>query len=182
MGTPAGVKVGPGLLYIAPIGTTEPSDVSGALPSAWTAVGYTEEGSTFKFETKFEDVEVAEELDPVKIVATGRMSSVEFKMAEINARNVSKAFNGGTIGTPTGGSVTFEPPDLGAETRVMLVWQSDDNQERWLLRRVLQTGAVEIARKKAPDKSVIPVEFKCEIPTDGSTIFKAWITSALAYS
>jgi hypothetical protein len=182
MGTPAAVKVGPGLLYIAPIGTTEPTAGSGALPSAWVAVGYTETGSEFDFTTSYSDIDVAEELDPIRIVATGRVVSVKFSMAEISARNISKALNGGTISSPSSGFVTFEPPALGAETRVMLCWQSDDAQEQWLFRRCLSTASVNIAHAKAPAKSLIPVEFRCEIPTDGSKSFKAWITSALAYT
>lgn len=181
MGTPAAVKLGPGLLYVAPIGTTEPTTLTGALPSAWVALGYTEEGSEITFEMSFEDVPVAEELDPVKVVATGRMTTVQFELAQLTARNLSVAFNGGTITGPTGGYVTFDPPDLGEEERLMLVWQADDNEERWLFRRVLQVGSVTIARRKAPDKATIPCEFKCEIPTDGSGIFKVWVTDDLDY-
>ena len=182
MGTPAGVKIGPGLLYMAPIGTAEPTTGSGALPSAWIPLGYTDEGSEFTFETTFEDVNVAEELDPVKIVATGRMTSVKFSLAEITARNLQAAMNGGAIGAPAGGFVAFEPPDLGQEVRKMIVWQADDNEERWLLRRVLQVGSIVIPRKKAPAKAVIPAEFRTEVPTDGSPIFKAWINSALPFA
>jgi hypothetical protein len=181
MGSPAAVKLGPGLLYVAPIGTTEPTTGSGALPSAWVALGYTEDGSEVTFEMSFEEVEVAEELDPVKVVATGRMTSIKFELAEMCARNLSVAFNGGTISGPASGFVTFEPPDLGDETRLMIVWQADDDQERWLFRRCLQVGSVTIARKKAPSKATIPAEFKTEIPPDGSTPFKVWITDALSY-
>lgn len=182
MGTPAAVKLGPGLLYVAPIGTTEPTTVSGALPSAWIALGYTDKGSEITFSMSFDDVMVAEELDPVKVVATGRSTSVKFELAEMTARNLSVAFNGGTITSPSGGSVTFEPPDLGQEQRVMLVWQSDDNAERWMFRRCLQVGNVTVARRKAPDKATIPCEFKTEIPTDGSAIFKVWVDSSLAHN
>lgn len=181
MGTPAAVKLGPGLLYVAAIGTTEPTTVSGALPSAWVALGYTDDGSEITFDMTFEDVPVAEELDPVKVVATGRMASAKFNLAQMTARNLSVAFNGGTITGPTGGSVTFEPPDLGEEERLMLIWQADDNAERWLFRRVLQVGSVTMARKKAPDKATIPCEFRTEIPTDGSAIFKVWMDAALDY-
>lgn len=181
MGTPAAVKLGPGLLYVAPIGTTEPTTGSGALPSAWVALGYTEDGSEVTFDMSFEDVEVAEELDSVKTVAVGRTTAVKFALAELCARNLSVAFNGGTISSPSSGFVTFDPPDLGEETRLMIVWQADDNEERWLFRRCLQVGSVTIARKKAPDKATIPCEFKTEIPTDGAKPFRAWIASSLDY-
>jgi hypothetical protein len=180
VGTPAAVKVGPGLIYVAPIGTSEPTTVSAALPSAWTAIGYTESGSTFSSTTTFDDIEVAEELDPIRTVASKRITTFKFEMAEINAQNWSVAFNGGTIGSPTSGYVTFEPPALGAEQRLMLVWSSDDAQERLLCRRVLQVGSVETARQKSPNKALIPAEFRLEVPLDGSKIFKLWEPSALA--
>jgi hypothetical protein len=180
MGTPAAVKVGPGLVYVAPIGTTEPTTVSAALPSAWVPVGYTESGSTFTSAVTYEDIEVAEELDPIRTTATKRVTTFKLDMAEINAQNWNIAFNGGTIGTPTAGYVTFEPPDLGTEQRLMLVWNSDDAQERLLCRRVLQVGTIETARQKAPNKSLIPAEFRLEIPTDGSAVFKMWLPSSLS--
>lgn len=182
MGTPAAVKLGPGHLYVAAIGTTEPSSLTGALPSAWVDLGYTEEGSEIGFEMTFEDVNVAEELDPVKVVATARSASIKFDLAQLTARNLSVAFNGGTITGPTGGYVTFDPPDLGEEERLMIVWQADDNEERWLFRRVLQVGSVNIARRKAPDKATVPCEFRTEIPTNGSGIFKVWVIDDLDYN
>lgn len=182
MGTPAAVKVGPGLLYVAPIGTTEPTTGSGALPSAWVAIGYTDNGSLFNSETNFEDIEVEEELEPIRTTATKRTTNMDFEMAEINARNLSIAYNGGTIGSPSGGFVTFEPPALGSESRLMVMWQSDDDQEALLLRRVVQIGSVGMPRRKAPDKTVIPVSFRVEIPTDGAKPFKFWEPSALAYT
>jgi hypothetical protein len=182
MGTPAAVKVGPGLLYVAPIGTTEPTTGSGAMPSAWTAIGYTDNGSMFTSETTFEDIEVEEELDPIRTTATKRKTTIDFEMAEINATHLSVAFNGGSIGSPSSGFVTFEPPALGTENRLMLVWQSDDHQEQLLLRRVVQAGSVGMPRRKAPDKTVIPVSFRVEKPLDGSAAFKFWQPSSLSYS
>lgn len=180
-GTAAGVKVGPGLIYIAPIGTTEPTTVSGTLPSAnWIPVGYTEDGSLFSSDVTFEDIEVAEELDPIRTTPTRRNTTFEVQLAEINAQNLNLAYNGGTIGSPTGGYVTFEPPALGAELRVMLCWNADDAQERLLLRRVLATGTIAIPRRKAPAKALIPITFKVELPLDGAKAFKFWEPSALS--
>ena len=181
MGTPAAVKVGPGLLYVAPIGTTEPTTVSAALPSAWVPIGYTDTGSIFNSAMTYEDIEVAEELDPIRTTATKRVISVTFSMAEINAQNWNVAFNGGTITGPTTGFVTFEPPALGSEQRLMLVWNSDDAQERLLCRRVVQVGSLAIPRGKAPAKAVIPVDFRLEKPTDSSAVFKLWQPASLSY-
>lgn len=180
MGVPNAVKVGPGLLYVGPIGTSEPASPTATLPSAWLAIGYTHEGHVFSTETTFEDIDVAEELDPVRTVATKRVTMVTFQAAEITASNMLAALNGGTLASATP-YVTIEPPDLGAETRLMLFWKSDDNQEGLLCRRVLQVGNIEIPRRKAPDKSVIPMQFRLEIPTGGEAVFKHWLPIALSY-
>lgn len=180
MGTPGAVKVGPGLLYVAPIGTAEPTTGSAALPSAWIALGFTETGHTFTVNTTYADIMVAESLDPIRTTAVSRVTSLALQMAEINAQNWDIALNGGTIGSPSVGFVTFEPPALGSESRLMLVWQSDDHQEQLLCRRVVQTGSIGVPRQKAPNKSLIPVDFRLELPLDGSKIFKLWQPSALA--
>ena len=69
-GTPGNVKLGAGRLYYAPLGTTEPTNCSTALPSAWIAVGYTENGTSIDTAITSEDIEVAEELDPIDNVNT----------------------------------------------------------------------------------------------------------------
>lgn len=170
-GTSTNVRIGPGILYIAPLGSTEPSDLSTEWDAAWVEVGYTHEGSTFGFDQTFEDVPVEEEYDPIDTLQTGRQISVSFAAAEITATNLQRAFNGGEI---TSGSdiVTFEPPAAGEVTRVMLGWEADDSKERWVFRRCVQVGSVEMARRKAPNKATIPLQFRATKP-DGEQPFKA---------
>jgi hypothetical protein len=146
---PTQVRVGPGTLYIAPVGTVEPTDLATALNVAWLDLGYTAEGHTFTASPSFDPVEVAEEVDPV-----------------------SYAMNGGTL-TVAGAVVTFDPPVPGTETRVALLWESLDKKERWVWRKCLQAGDVEIARRKAPDNATIPCSFMCEIVAGGLKPFKA---------
>lgn len=167
MGDPTKIMVGPGQLYIAPLGTDEPTDLTTAWDSDWVPLGYTHEGSEFSIENSFGDVMVAEELEPVLILQTQRLIKVTFEMAEITAENLRIAFNGGTITTNTG-YVTFTPPPAGDATPVMLGWQADDGGARWVFRKCIQTGNVTIANRKAPDKATIPVEFRCMRP-DAST-------------
>lgn len=166
MGTPSNVKVGPGIIYIAPVGSTEPTDLITAWDAAWVELGYTEAGHRFAYTPAYEPIDVAEELDPIRYESTGRQLSVGFSMAEMTARNLQIAFNGGTI-TPSGVApneiVTFEPPDLGAETRVAIGWESDDGNERWVYRKCLQTGTSEMARAKSPAKTVIAADFRLEV-------------------
>lgn len=172
------IQLGPGTLRSAPLGTAEPPDIATAYAAAWIDLGYTEEGSAFSYALTSENVPVAEEFDPVKVVTTGRTASVAFALAQVTAENLKRSLNGGTITTAVG-IVTFEPPAPGAEVRRMLAWDSEDGQERWIFRQCFQTGNVEIARRKAPAKATIPTVFTLEKPT-GLQPFKAIFVTARA--
>lgn len=165
------VKLGPGRLWVAAIGTSEPASGSAVLPSAWRSVGYTEEGNVFTTEITTEPVEVAEELDPIRYENTRRASSVQFQMAEMSRENLALALNAGAAAAND--AQAFEPPDLGTEVRCMIVWDSnesatdglDGGNVRWLYRQCYQVEAIETSRAKAPAKSLIPVRFQLEKPT-----------------
>jgi len=163
------VVVDPGLLYVAAIGTTEPTastDLAAAtLPSAWREVGYTEDGSVFKYETKSEDIEVAEELDPILSMITGRSGTLEFQMAQASRRNLFLALNSGAAGANA--ATTLEPPDPSAMVRVMLLHVSNDAGavRGTLFRQCFNVGGLELDYSKAPKKVMIPVTFKLEKPT-----------------
>lgn len=107
------------------------------------------------------------------------MASVNFSLAELTATNLEYALNGGTISAPAGGFVTFDPPDPDSIVRMMLGWDADDAQERWVFRKVVNKGTVAIPRRKAPDKALLPFEFSLEKPV-GAEPFKAWFDEDVA--
>lgn len=157
------LSLGPGRLYVAPVGTAAPTDLTTALGAAWEPIGYTEEGSEFSYEVSSEPVEVAEELDPLFYRTTGRSGTVSFAMAENTARNLTIAFNGGDVSAPaTDGSVTYTPPEPGTEERRALLFESEDGEERWVWPQVFQGGNVSMARRKGAEKTTLPVEMRVE--------------------
>lgn len=161
MGDAANVSMGPGTIYVAPLGTSEPASATAALDAAWREVGYTEEGSTFVFETTTADVEVAEEFYPVAVKTTKVAAGVRFQMAEATRENLALAINVGADAANTG---ALEPVAAGSEVRVMILVDKE-NGARWLFRRAFQGGTVEIRNAKAPDKTLIPVDFRLEKPS-----------------
>ncbi|MFI7449539.1 hypothetical protein ACIBQX_18730 [Nonomuraea sp. NPDC049714] len=180
-GNPANLALGPGKLYIAVLGTTEPTDLTTpweTVSAAWIPLGYTDEGSTFNYSVDSENVEVAEELDPVAVALTSRELGLSFALAEITASNLKRALNGGTI-TPGTGIVVFEPPALGEEVRTMLGWESEDATERWVYRKCLQIGAMEMSRAKGAAKATISCDYRLEKPAE-LPAFKAIMTTARA--
>ncbi|GAA2990821.1 hypothetical protein [Streptosporangium longisporum] len=181
-GNPGALALGPGTLYIAPLGTPEIPDNDLVTPWAsvsagWIQLGYTAEGSTFNYSVDTENVEVAEELDPIAVALTSREMNIDFALAQITATNLKTALNGGTI-TAGAGAVTFEPPQLGEEVRTMLGWESEDHTERWIYRKCLQTGGMEMSRQKGAAKATISCSFKLEKPLNGGAPFKAILDMA----
>ena len=179
----AAVRFGkPGKLFIAPLGTTQPSDAVTAWPAGWVPLGYTDEGSAFNYEISTDNVEVAEELDVLARVTTGRDASVEFALAEITKRNLTIAFNGGVI-AGTGAAWTFEPPDLGAEARVMIGWDASPNVAtndlRIVFRQCLQGGSIGLENRKGATKSTISANFMLEKPANGDKLLKIMGSAAL---
>lgn len=176
MPSSANLSLGPGRLYVAPLGTAEPTDLVTPLPAVWSEVGYTSEGSEITYSMSADPVEVAESLDPLFNRTTSRSGTCAFAMAENTVRNLTLAFNGGTITTTgTGASqiFTYEPPQPGKEVRRMIVWQSEDGTERWILRQVFQAGDVTTARRKGATYATLPVSFALEAPATGLTPFRA---------
>lgn len=174
-GNSSALGLGPGYLYFGPLGTTEPTDLVTAwtaVSAAWTAIGYTSDGSEMDYNPATSPVDVAEELDHIQMVTTGRDATVKFAMSQITATNMKLAYNGGVLTTGTG-IVTFEPPDLGTETRIMLGFQSEDGTERWVYRQCFQTGTVTLGRHKGANNATIATEFALEKPATGSRLFKA---------
>lgn len=170
-GTSSNVEAGtPGVIYAAAIGTTEPTDSTTALPSAWYQIGYTDNGSDFNYKLDTAKVEVEEELDPIAYKTTGREGSIKFAMAEATRRNLALAMNTGA--GQANGATTYSPPDPGAEVRIMLVWQDSATTptQRIVMRQCLQTGQISVARRKGNTKATIPVEFVFEKPSGLSPV------------
>lgn len=180
-GASGNVRLGPGRFYVAPLGTSEPASASAALPSAWRAVGYTEQGSAFSTNLTNSAVEVEEEVDPILYVLSKRENTLALAMAELTRRNLALALGSGA--NAANDATAFEPPDPGSEVAVMIVWDSevadtpDASNTRYLFRQCKAGGTISIPRRKAPTKATIAVTFSLEKPS-GSAPCKVWPNSS----
>lgn len=170
------IATDPGFLFHAPLGTAEPTHTvvgsvfTDAWPAAWTILGATEEGHNFDFATTTEQIEVAEFLDPIQYVETGRTGSLAFALASVTLQNLKRALNGGTVtttGTTTTTMSVYTPPKLGQSVRCMIGWESQDSTERLIAYQCFNTGTVSIARRKGAAKATIPIEYALEVPASG---------------
>lgn len=183
------VKLGAGSLFYAPLGSAEPISCTGAWPSAWTPLGYTEQGSTFTYSLTTASVTPEEEYDAVLNYITGRTTTMAFNLLESTAQNLAVALN--LAGTPSGvlddGTIYLEPPDPGTETRIMIGWGADLEASaptgvdpaygRIIIRQALQTGNLQVTRRKAPNAASASCTFTGEKPATGAKLFR-WLTPA----
>lgn len=181
------VLVDPGYLFIAPLGTTLPTNtVAGGVftdswPVAWLSLGATEEGSTFNYASTVEPITVAEYFDPISYRTTERSGSIAFNLADWTLSNYRRAVNGGvaalaaTSGTGDTTLGTLEPPEPGDEVRAMIGWESLDNTVRLVAHQTIQGGEVSSAFQRAPSKALIPCTFQMEVPSGGKpwTLYSA---------
>jgi hypothetical protein len=180
---PTHVEAGfPGTLYAAPLGTTEPTAVSGAWPAGWVELGYTDTGSEFDITPTVQAVEVEEEYWPVDQKITLYSGKVSFALAETTQQNFVIAMNGGLTtdlatgveGTNADGSLWQELPDIGLEKRIMLGWDALPKGAtgpnsiaigRFIFRKCLQAGTFKRIARKGNVKATYAVEFMLIKPT-----------------
>lgn len=190
--TPTLIKAGPGKIYYAPLATAIPTFTAAASKivgtwTNWVGVGSTDEGLTYAESTDTEDIRVAESLYAVRTVTTSKTGTVSTSLAEISDLNWKVVSNGGTITTSGTGATklnTFVPPLAGSEIRVMLGFQSADDDEVIIWYQVFNSGGFETARSSFSDKHVLPAEFSVELPDPAVALvpYKRWVSGALAAS
>jgi hypothetical protein len=172
MGSPANLTTGPGVLNVAPYLTTLPTAAGTALGTAFNQVGYTEEGYAFTLDRTMEGMYVAEKKRPIKHFVTEMKESIVFAMAEATSKNLTLAINKGAVDETTfDADAVITPPADDAEVRVSIVFDAA-NGARWVFKKCINAGTTEMARRKAPNKMLIPVEFMVEEPDDESS---AWL-------
>ena len=131
-GTISEVLIGTGVLYIKDASTSNlafPGNTSNnfdnptGMTVAWDQVGYSEDGWTLEVDKTFEDVMVAEELDPIKTLKSAQEVRLTGELAQASLTNFQVAMGGGSTasgeigagasgaaGTTASGYHTFKPP------------------------------------------------------------------------
>ena len=179
-GVVSDVLIGTGVLYVAAKGTSFPGN-SGSdwedNPSGWSDVGFSEDGWTLEYDKTFEDIMVAEEIDPIKSVKSAQEIRLTGTLAQASLTNIKEAFGGGTITEDqttnfAAGFDTLVPPatDSFTEKSLLLVTEGPSGAIRHLqIPRAINVGAFSMAQQKAPQKVLLATEFKVLVPDATST-------------
>jgi len=175
------IKAFPGTLYAAPLGTTEPTSVTGVWPTGWIMLGYTQQGTQFEDQTTAAAITPEEEIYAVRNVTTDKVARATFALAEFTAQNLRLALNLGAnpvayntaaTGTNPDGSLWTEPPVPGTEVRVMIGWDAlpkgassgVDPFARLILRQCWQDGNMQMSFRKGNAFATYACQFSCEKP------------------
>ncbi len=113
MGDASNVVVGSGRLFIAPIGTTLPTlttlvetsdgDFRPTWPAGWELVGYTKDGIEVEYQPTYKDIEVDEEMSPVKIILVKENGSIKANLSESTLQNLNTAISASILSSATAG-------------------------------------------------------------------------------
>lgn len=169
------VILGTGTLYVAPAGTAFPAGPGTAPAVAWEDIGYSDDGWTFGIDRSFEDIEVAEEFDPIKILPTGREMTLAGVVVQVTVEAIQTALAGGTITTVAGPPAVskYVPPAAdAAPVEKALLLRSDaptgTGKKRDIqMPRAISVGAIEIPHAKAPARRQLAISFRLIKPTTG---------------
>lgn len=146
---------GGGRVFIAPVGSTAPTDTTTAWDAAFKDLGYTtEDGVVLRPNLAVTDITAWQSFEPVRRIVTGRGLTVAFTLLQMTREALQLAFNGGAFtGTTT---VTYEPGEAGDIYERMLGVEAVDGDKvvRLVIPRVdisdvgdipfTKTGAVNI--------------------------------------
>ena len=177
------VLIGTGVLYVADRTTSglafPGDDGSGnwqsvaTASSAWRDIGYSEDGWTLEMDRTFEDILVAEEVDPIKTIKTAQEARLMGELSQASLANLSVAM--GQIDSyvseddsdfAAGYDVVKAPiTDSFSEMAALLIAEGPAGADRHVqMPRVVSVGAFSMQHAKAPQKVVIATEFKLLVP------------------
>lgn len=176
--TASNFLAGPGALWIAAFGATEPADsnVSSTFSaSGWTDLGGTQDGCTLSHEREFFELEADQIVEIPESRETKRVTTIKTNLAEVTLANLRYTLNGGTV-TASASYSTYTPDSSGASSAptywaLCFVGKAPGGfNRRIFVRKTLSVESVESAYKKG-EQTLFPVTWKCHYV---STSIDAW--------
>lgn len=168
---------GGGHVYVADLGTTEPTDTVAAWPAGWEELGYvTDAGVTITPGKTITDIGAWQSRLPVRRIVTAETFDVAFTLTQWNADTIALAFGGGAwVGD------VYTPPAAGDIDERMLGVEANDGEKT--LRLVVPRGMVTNVGGMqfiSTDANPIPITFSA-LETEGEagfTIIADWVAAS----
>jgi hypothetical protein len=170
---PTQVRVGiTGKILVAPVGSTEPTDVTSAWAAAWVDIGLIDDDSMPSMTPNRETAEIGawQKKQPVRIVETSRNEEWKITPIQRTGTVLKRAFGGGTVTALGGGLYKFTPPSAGSVDEMAYGIEVVDGTiiDRYVLRRgmVSDTGEIVFAKD---DATKFPLTIRSLEPSAGTS-------------
>lgn len=148
-----------GNLYIAPTGTTPPTDATTPPPSPWADLGYlSDNGPKFSFDATVKDIMAWQSFDPIRKVFTARPRNISGELMQWNIDTIVAVLGGTT--TVTADGFSWVPPSPQEIDEVSLILDALDGTRKvrlWVA-RAMQGGKTE-GNFKAGEAALLPFEY-----------------------
>lgn len=169
---------GPGILWVADLSAADPAldttvVVGGkyptTAPTGFVPFGSTAKGFGFSDAIKTEDQMAAESYYPVFTATTGREATADVVAQEISKSTLLYALNAATSAAVTTGTTgttatVITPAAPGQEVRRKWLWQSQNDDVRWLAYQALNIGSIDAKVDKGANAMQLTFKLKLELP------------------
>lgn len=174
-----------GQVYVAPVGSTLPTDPTAAPDAAFFGLGYiSEDGVTFSTTPDITDFRAWQSRQAVRRELNQQDLQAGFALTQWNEESVVLAFGGGEITSPSTGIYRYDFPDPGdaLDERAMVVdVQDGDRNMRIVIPRGNITDATETQFRRS-EMALLPITFRALQPTDGGPIGYVLFDDAAAFA
>jgi len=167
-----------GKVWVAPIGTTAPTNAATAMPAGWTDLGYvSEDGATFTEGKDITDIGAWQSFYPIRYIVNSRLVTVAFALRQWNNATVQFAL-GGTIASNSA-EWTYTPPapEVLDLRQLALEWFDSTKSYRLYIRRGLVTENVETQLVRT-DSAALPITFSAMDPGGGTSVYSLFTTDS----
>lgn len=171
-----------GTVWVAPVGSTQPTNPTAAPNGSWTDLGYiNEDGATFTESKEIEDIISWQSFYPTRKIVTSKEATVSFALQQWNENTIKFAFGGGTVSQPSPGVWKYVPasPEVLDERALMIDWQDGTKDYRLIIPKGLVTEAVETQLVRT-GSAELPITFAA-VPATGSDAY-ILLTDDIAFS
>lgn len=143
-----------GSIYMAPKGSTAPTDLDTAWDAAWSDLGFmSDDGVSMEYSTDVEDINAWQSLSPVRRILTSVDMTLGFTAIELKNRTVTAYFPGATITNVSGAIQRLDIPAAPGpqEFAFGLEWIDGDIKNRLVIPRgeITDRGAITLGRSSA---------------------------------
>lgn len=165
-----------GEVWVAPYGTTIPTDMSAVDFNAYDTLGYiSEEGFTYTSEMNVSEIMSWQSKGPIRIPENSRITRFAMSLMEWNDAAVEVFFGGGSFTSLGGGIERFNPPDPGTVTEWTVIFDTRDGNVdyRWVFDKAVLTEAGDVQFTKDA-AALLPVTLTALGGTDGSAGWRVY--------